>query len=142
MKTCIFRAMSTGLKMQYPEDVKENGKKNPKKNPSCAPNQPHLFVWYNLHGKLCVGNARQRASSPAARQLVHPVGEMEFVSRRCSPPSPLEPALQLDSGLLPVKVGSCLWVHPTSPAQPPQLATSKAPTLQLACPCCHSGYWR
>lgn len=27
MKTCIFRAMSTGLKMQYPEAIKENGKK-------------------------------------------------------------------------------------------------------------------
>lgn len=33
---CIFRAMSTGLKMQYPEVVKENGKKSPKIH--------HLFV--------------------------------------------------------------------------------------------------
>lgn len=24
---CIFRAMSTSLKMQYPEAIKENGKK-------------------------------------------------------------------------------------------------------------------
>lgn len=41
---CIFRAMSTGLKMQYPEAIKENGKKTPK-NSSSLPNQIHLLVW-------------------------------------------------------------------------------------------------
>lgn len=40
---CIFRAMSTGLKMQYPEAVKENGKKY-LKNSSCLPNQFNLCV--------------------------------------------------------------------------------------------------
>lgn len=44
VKMCIFRAMSTGLKMQYPEAVKENGKKYIK-NSSCLPNQFNLFVW-------------------------------------------------------------------------------------------------
>lgn len=45
VKMCIFRAMSTGLKMQYPEAVKENGKKKNPKNSSSLPNQFHLLVW-------------------------------------------------------------------------------------------------
>lgn len=45
---CIFRAMSTGLKMQYPEAIKENGKKTPKIH--------HLFLikFIFLYGKTCV----------------------------------------------------------------------------------------
>lgn len=62
--------MSTGLKMQYPEAVKENGKKIPQKI-------HHLFLinLIFLCGKtctatdLCMSKIRQSSSSPAPSQL-------------------------------------------------------------------------
>lgn len=51
VKMCIFRAMSTGLKMQYPEAITENGKKKKKK-----PKIDHLFLinFIFLYSKTCV----------------------------------------------------------------------------------------
>lgn len=108
VKTCIFRAMSTGLKMQYPEAVKENGKKKP--NPKIH----HLFLinLIFLCGKTCMATdccvwvKQGRSPLPLLQAdldifCVHGICEQEVQS---SPLYPSEPSLQL----LPAKVGSCL----------------------------------